>query len=236
MSAQTSSTAHDASAATLPAPGVRTLLSLALVWHLFAVAVAIGTNFGAESSLRASLRRVARDYLQLLDMDIAFDVQWANGSEVDQDHTLIAEIPAADNGQPTTALFPPDDLWPGQRRRRYQIYAFHQAEQVQLENDTLVSDIPRAVGARLLADHQASKLRLRLRAHDPQTALDASAVDRARRDPNAARYYRDVYQADVFPSGDEVLVMKIEQRRDVAPVAQPQSIAQPPQPLRQPLP
>lgn len=224
--------------AALPSQGVRTVVTLLLLWHLFALAVAIGSNFGVESELRMALRQVplVEPYLQLLDMDIAFDVRWTDGSETDQDHTLIVEAPAAAGAEPQRILLPPDDLFPGQRRRRYQMLAYHLAEQAQQENDALVSAIPQAVGGKWLAELGAKELTLRCRAHSVQTALDASAADPARSNPKADRYYRDVYQAKVFRGEKETLVMKIEQRRDVAPVAVPARPAQPPRPLTEGLP
>lgn len=222
----------------LPSQGLRTALTLLLMWHLFAVAVALGSNFGTESPLRSALRRapLVEPYLQLLDMDIAYDVRWTDGSETDQDHALIVESAEKSDGQPVVVQFPADDLQPGQRRRRLQMLAYHLAEQAQQENDALVSEIPQAVGAKVLADLGVKQVKLRCRAHDVQTPVDASAADRARSNPNAPRYYRDVYQANVFDSGKETLVMKIEQRRDVAPVANPPRPPGPPRPLTEGLP
>ncbi len=201
----------------------RTLVSLLLFLHFFAMAVTVAANFQPVSRLRAfcgSKLFFVRRHLEVLNMDLAYNFHLTYGELEDVDHQLVAELPpAAGQTEPVIVELPAANLRPGIRRRRLSGLGFFIADRA--EDDATGGLLPKSVGARLLREHDAQELTLRSRAHLVLRSEDALATDSAQSNPNAPRLFMERYAARVWRDGDDYQVYKIESQRDTAPVAAP---------------
>ena len=103
----------------VPSSGVRTVVSLWLVIHLFCVVVSLTTT-ATMSPLQLRLRQVLNPYTQLLNLD-ANGVQWSltDAGELDVDHYF--EIELSDGAHAGDVITLPDRGWAGgQQRKRIQ--------------------------------------------------------------------------------------------------------------------
>ncbi len=162
MSGSPQSSPHDSAEAgqlQLPSAELRNGLTLLLILHLFALFVAVVSNFGARSGLRLQLREVpgVRTYLQLLNMDTAYNYHFVFGTREDRDYqceVMVRPPPRSATSQAGGPLqeeslrLIPADLWPGSRRRRYLMLSHHMAANV--GDDQLESLLPATLASGLL--------------------------------------------------------------------------------------
>ncbi len=115
----------------------RKSISGLILLHLIALVIGVVSNAGYESPLRTSLRSVplVTDYLQLLNMDQAYDDALTYGAPEDGVHQLqfaldrisTEEVPAegeSSESSKSEILLPDESTWPRIRRRRYENLAF----------------------------------------------------------------------------------------------------------------
>ena len=135
----------------LPSPPAwRTAATVAIVLHLFCLALTIVSNAGGGvSRVGYALRKIplAPRYLKLLGMDVGYDFDLAGTEPQHAAHRLELREPGA--AEPL-AVLPPADMGPGPRRQRYQRLAYHVAEfdKAFAENSDLRTMIPLAITER----------------------------------------------------------------------------------------
>ena len=114
----------------IPSQGVRTLITLLLFFHLFALLAGVAGNFGARSGLRRQLRESPgiQPYLRTLWMDTGYDFGLIYNNPYDFDHTCQIELnPATTENEQggneqierTFVDLMPEGIWDGMRQRRY---------------------------------------------------------------------------------------------------------------------
>lgn len=208
MSDPQPSAPHDDAPDGLPSQGVRTVVSLLLVFHLFALLVAIGSNSGdLSSSLQLQLRRVPllMNYLQFLDMDLSYNFALTQDTILDIDHAVTVEFSLPDGGSEQVSL-PDDSMWPGTRYRRYQRLAENMAD-LALDPDREAL-LPRAIAASVMSRHGVDEATITCRGHYILRPEDVYSSDLSLRDPYHERRYRTVYSAKVLRDGDQVGLVK----------------------------
>ncbi|NIL99316.1 MAG: hypothetical protein GTO53_14590 [Planctomycetales bacterium] len=189
----------------LPSSGLRSVLTLLLLLHLFALFVAVVSNFGARSGLRLQLREVpgVRPYLQLLNMDTAWNYHLVFGTREDRDfHCEVVLQPggrssaAESGGGDRSEVIPlmPADVWPGSRGRRYLMLAYNTAANA--GSDQVESVLPAALASGMLRQRGVSEGTHLFRCLGLEPASrDAAASQRPQREPLP----RVVYEADLLP-------------------------------------
>lgn len=209
----------------MPSQGVRTFITFLLFLHLFALFVAVASNFRPVSPLRMQLREVplVTPYLQALHMDLAYNYHLTYATELDIDHYFELDLNSAGAGSKeanTTLGFPAPDLGIGLQAQRYRNLALNAAQLV--ENDDQDGILPKAVARRLLLEQgiDAGTHRLRLQRHllVAREALDSP--DPARSDPNSPSYFATAYEADVKLLDGELYLNKTAEIGESAPVEQ----------------
>lgn len=192
----------------LPSQGVRTVVSLLLVFHLFGLLVAIASNNGdLSSALQLQLRRVPllMNYLQFLDMDLSYDFALTQDTIFNIDHAVSVEVSLPDGGSEQVNL-PDDSTWPGTRYRRYQNLAENMA--VLSGDPDREALLPRAIAASVMNRHGVDEANITLRGHYILRPEDVYSSDLSMRDPYHERRYRTVYSAKVLRDGDQVGLVK----------------------------
>lgn len=142
----------DAAATTPRWQNVATVL---IIVHFFCLAVGIAVNAGGGKSLIGqSLRRIpfAREYLQLLMMDLAYDFPLAGAEQDDGIHRLQlmrGDVPATVEDA-LIAELPDAGAMSRIRRQRYQQLAFHVAyfDDLFKENSDLRTQLPLEIAER----------------------------------------------------------------------------------------
>jgi hypothetical protein len=203
-------------APTLPPQGVRTTLSLLLVIHLFALLVAVASNFLPVSPMRAQLRDVplVRPYLQLLHMDLAYNYHLTYATEVDFDHRLVIQL-AGD--APEEAIVLPTGLWPPVRQQR--LYNLTRTMALNLGDDATEGVLPRTVAAGLLArrDIASGPNRLRLEYFQPVRREDYGRLTEAGSTERDGTF-RTAYEANLIRFGGQWSLVKQASASEAAPV------------------
>ena len=210
------SSRHNESPAELPA-NVRTIISLVLFVHLFAVVLAIATNFGPLSELRGGLRvNFLMRYLQLLNMDSAYNFHYMYGDPLDFDQMIEVELGGGESEEARTVQLPESGLGNGLRRRRYEQLAQSVAEQAGNEDTEHI--LPGAIATHLMSEYDTSELNFRCRTHFGQSSEDAGALDPAQADPFDERYYQTMYEARIWLDDvGELQFLKSETSQSAAP-------------------
>ncbi|HEV3418036.1 MAG TPA: hypothetical protein VG056_14515, partial [Pirellulales bacterium] len=116
----------------MPGQQVRTIVTLLLLLHLFAVWLAIMTSSesGASSLLRdiKEVPRFIEAYLTQFWLDRGYDYYLMN--DQNWDFHLEATVKYADGHSEGPILLPEPDLWLGERRQRYQQLAGFVAQDI----------------------------------------------------------------------------------------------------------
>lgn len=197
----------------LPSEGLRTVLSLLLVVHLFILFVAVASNFLPASPIRRQLREVplVQPYLRGLHMDLAYNYHLTYGNPADFDYRLLIDLDPATGADPIE--LPPPGLQPRIRRQRY--YQLTRSMAGFLEDDVMEGIVPRAVAAGLLAEHgvESGSHRLRLQYNQPPAPPNAGGFFR----PGAPGYRTD-YDANLIFFQGQLGLVKRADAREVAPV------------------
>jgi hypothetical protein len=136
-------------------PTWQTWATVLIILHLFCLAIGIAVNIGGGKSLVGQKLRnvpVARQYLQLLMMDMAYDFHLAGAGEDDGVHRMQLRA-AGDDGE-LLAELPDDALAPRIRRQRYQQLAYHVAffDDLFKENPDLRTQLPLQIAERWVKD------------------------------------------------------------------------------------
>jgi hypothetical protein len=198
--------------------GPRTLISLLLFVHMFALCLVFFSNFEGgdwDSVLLDRMKVAVRPYLYPLWLDRPYHYHLTYGHELDFDHYIDVALVAPGSSEESIVRLPDDSLGIGPRRERYERLAWHFARG--LESQPPAEVLPLAIGGALVKQHDAARAQVRLfRKVTPN--LD-DVIDRIQRNtPDERLYAADVF----FLSGyDQPQLNKIGEARDVAPVTKP---------------
>jgi hypothetical protein len=201
----------------MPSQTVRSIVSLLLFIHLFAVGLAIATDTdsGPSKLLRDIKERTPGldNYLRQFALDRGYDYHLMNNEPLDFDHHLEATIYFAD-GKTKTMIFPPPGIWPGERRQRYAQMAWKMDMFSVLANslDPSVAEngargkslLPGSIGGALLrryASEGAQRVAVKCVCHLGVSPEQVRRGDPKEKDPNDAQYFKTV--ADVSVVLDE---------------------------------
>jgi hypothetical protein len=199
--------------------GVRTILSLVLFVHLFALGVAMLSNprDGMTSPLLLRLGgiRFLSGYLQLLWMDLGYDYFHTYGynefvASISSDHQAEIELKMAD-GSTQTIVSPPVDL-PAFRARRY-TNLWNSAGRTVGESG-VESVLPDMVAESLLRQRGAEMATIRIQRRLPLTIEQAGS--RGRQPADAPR---TVYTGVGQMKSGQFIYQKLESTGDTAPAA-----------------
>lgn len=180
-------------AAALP-EAKRNVITLLLLLHFFALAVAIASNFGAPTGLRMHLRKVpgVRPYLQLLNLDTAYSYQLVRGTREDWD--FQCEVTSA--GDPEPIQLVPPDVWPGIRLRRYLMLSHFTAFNV--GDDQTESILPAALASGMLRQHGQTEGEYLFRC----LGLEPLRLNDEERTTDRTFLTSTVYEADLLPAAN----------------------------------
>jgi hypothetical protein len=209
--------------ASLPSPTVRGLVSLALFIHLFIVLASGLGGARARSDLVENLRDVPgiRDYREVLQIG-PYSYHLTYNVPSDEDHfcEIVLDWRAGMTDQQLAdarriELQPEGLSWWPDRRRRYQLLAYHVAQNAQ-QFDRLTLAITR----RMLAEHEITQgdHRFRCRRQRARSMDEQLAQDEALRDPNHPRYFETAYEADVGFLRGQPRITGVGAQRDTVPV------------------
>jgi hypothetical protein len=211
----------------------RTVISLLLFVHLFALAVTFFGNYeGSDlvsaqargSSLVPRLQAVIRPYTYPLWLDWPLQNHLTYGAAFDFDHYVeVAIAPTEDTTEPEVLRLPEESAGPGLRANRFRRLAWYVAR---LAEDRERSEVlPLAIGGGIAKQHDATKAQVRSFRRQPLILGEAGGIDESAR---AAADER-IYAADVFflPGLDRPQLNKVGEARDVAPVTGPSSSGYP---------
>jgi hypothetical protein len=200
---------------------VRTIVSLLLVAHLFAVFVAV-TSYTRPSALQDRLHGLFGPYLRNLHLTVhpvtypfaRYYLTQANPGDVD--FSCEVEMPGKD-GAVEKVVIPERGLQPLVRYRRYQALANAVGFLVQPEgNEDNGSVLPKAIASSILKKQGATEGTFLCRAHYLPELIQMVDVDAGRRGP--LENYGTIYEAQVLVSLSGVELLKKSTTLEVAPV------------------
>lgn len=214
----------------LPAEWLRTAVSFVLFLHLFALTVAVLSNWD-PSSLALRLRNVPflEPYLEALALDRSYLPQYALtfGEPEDTDDEIQLELQLAD-GSLEQMKIPQPTLWPHAYRRQLRL-AETVTDLVSENTKAVESFLPRAIAAHFVSAAQRGTRgepgqevtggTIRIRRHLVQTMTAPSSSIAAERDPFDESRYQTIYEARILLVGGEVQLLKSDTAANVAPAA-----------------
>ncbi|MEX2113300.1 MAG: hypothetical protein WD845_08950 [Pirellulales bacterium] len=208
----------------------RTIASLLLFAHLFAVVVAV-TAYTQPSVLQQRLHELFDPYLRNLHLT-AYPISYpfaryhlTHALPSDVDFTCQVQFESTDG--PAEFVIPPPGLLPPVRTRRYQLLANAAGALASSEvGDDSAAVLLKAIGGSILERHAAAQGSLKLRAHYVPELDDMPAVDAGRTAP--LENYATVYEADVLVSNGQVDILKKSETLEVAPSSARSRGPQPP--------
>jgi hypothetical protein len=198
--------------------GARTVVSLLLFVHMFALGLVFFSNFEGgdwDSVLLGRMKTVVRPYLYPLWLDRPYHYHLTYGHELDFDHYVDVALAAPDSAEESIVRLPDDSLGVGPRRERYERLAWHFARG--LESQPQVELLPLAIGGGLIKQRGAARAQVRLFRKRP-LFLDDVLAGTQRVTPDERLYAADVF---FLPGYDQPQLNKIGEARDVAPVTEP---------------
>lgn len=198
--------------------GVRTVISLVLFVHLFALGLLFLSNFEGgdwDSVLLRRMKIVLRPYLYPLWLDRPYHYHLTYAEPLDFDHYIEVALTEKDSPEETIVRLPAEDLGIGQRRQRYLQLAWHFARRAELP--TADELLPLTIGAGLIRQHDATRAQVRCFRKRPLFFDEVVAGT------NTEVPDERIYAADVFflPGNQQPQLNKIGEARDVAPVTRP---------------
>jgi hypothetical protein len=208
----------------LPSQTVRTVVSLLVFVHLFALLAAVLSNpqDGMASRLLFKLGNVRflSGYTEALWMESAYDFFHTYGNNdfviaLGTDHRLEADLTLA-NGETRTVSVPEVGRFPGVRYQHYKNLCNNSARTVGQQGAE--SLVPAAVLERLMRSHEATAGTIRMKRHLLQTMDQVSSSDSKTRDPNDARYWRVIYSGYGTLRNGRFTYQKLEDAGTTAPV------------------
>jgi hypothetical protein len=199
----------------------RTVASLLLFAHLFALLVAV-TTYTRPSPLQQRLHELFDPYLRNLHLT-AYPVSYpfaryhlTHALPSDVDYVCQIEFQDA-AGVAHTETIPPAGLRLPIRSRRYQLLANATGTLADDEAfEEIAGILPKAIAGSILRQHGASAGVFKCRAHEVPFLEDMGNVESGRRQVLAN--YRDVYEAQVLVSAERVDLLRKSQTLEVAPV------------------
>ncbi|HQU45336.1 MAG TPA: hypothetical protein PK867_21145 [Pirellulales bacterium] len=207
--------------ASLPAEWKRTLVSFLIFLHLFALGVAVLSNWN-PSPLALRLRRVplVKPYLEYLALDQSYVPLYGLTFGMTEDADVVAEIDLnlADGSKQSFTL-PAAGLAPRQRWRRDARLVETAADMTGDDFRNVESLLPQAIASHFVAEHGAKGGTIRLRRHALQSMEAMSSSNPKERDPFDPSHYSQVYEARILVSGGQVQLLKSEAAAEVAPAA-----------------
>jgi hypothetical protein len=228
---------HEPAAEPLPSQTVRTVASLLLFAHLFALLAAmLSTPLDMMTSrLLLSLGgvRFLSAYTEALWMESAYDFFYTYGNPefvlaLSTDHWMEAELVFAD-GRTQTLRIPDEHRFPRQRYQRYKNLCNNAARVVGRQG--VESLAPAAVATGLLQSTGAESVTLRLKRRLMQTMDQVTSSSSSARDPYDRRYEQTIYTgfARKLPGRPEPDYRKLEEAGETAPTGgSPPSSSAPP--------
>lgn len=197
----------------------RSVASLLLFIHLFCIAVALAANH-SPSRLQDRLLTVFRPYTRLLNFDITFVRYDLTQAAPDDAEPRIEYLPAGKAAdQDTNWELLGSGPRGGERWARYQRLAWLMAFYGSREENAPAARLSQSIAEHLAGPADTPIAQLRSRRHLLQAVEDVDGTNAARRNPNDASYFVEVYRAEtiVDPDSKQVLVQKVEERGQVAP-------------------
>lgn len=220
-----SSSAASVDDARLPHDGLRAAISFLIFLHLFALLVAVLSNWN-PSTLSQRLRDkvpLVKPYLQLLSMDQSYVPTYALTFAMNEDTDMAVELDLklADGSRRTVSL-PAGDLWPRTRWLRDARLAATTDDLTGEAYRNMESLLPQAIAAHYVVKYGAKGGTIRCMRHY-LLEIDDAAVG----DPYDATRYAKVYEARIIVRGGKVQLMKMEAAAEVAPAAVKPAAAKP---------
>lgn len=206
----------------LPPEGIRTVLSLVLFLHLFALFIAVASNARPVSALRAQLGTVpgVKPYLQTLMMDLSYTYHLTYAQGLDFDHFFEVELDwqGTTNPQAKTLVLPQPNTRPNIRFRRYRDLV--QAAAVLISEEVDESRLPHVIASRLLSEAGVEEgvHRIRCRRRLPLRMEEAGSPDLAERDPSRPALFETIYEADLKFYRGELILTKAAGALETAPL------------------
>lgn len=207
----------------LPSQTFRTVVSLLLFVHLFALGVAMLSNprDGMASRLlyRLGQVRLLSSYLEVLWMDMSYDYFHTYGplefvAPLGTDHLAEIELKYAD-GRSETLNSPADGLFPPQRKRRYMNLWNNAARTV--GQQAAESLLPATIAKSLLTQTGAQSATIKIKRHNPQGMDQARSTDVKARNPMDPSYYQLLYTGYGQLKNGQFAFQKVEDAGGSAP-------------------
>ena len=203
MSSQTLP-AKDGDSPGIPSQGVRTLITLLLFFHLFALLAGVAGNFGARSGLRRQLRESPgiQPYLRTLWMDTGYDFGLIYNNPYDFDHRCQIELNPATGGneqaERTFVDLMPKGIWDGMRQRRY--LALAQKLRLHLGDNNEEADLVAALAGGMLrkANVENGTHLFRCLIQQTQDLVSLEEIAPEMRDPEHEEWFATFYEADLI--------------------------------------
>ena len=201
---------------------LRSVITLALLIHLFIVFVAISANYLPSPLQRVLLEKLS-PYAQPLNLKLSDQFShklyhYHSGEPSEDDHFVEIEFQAGRRAGEVIRL--PDDQWPGTAcRNRYRAFSHMLGFYAHQQQDDLLSRFLQAIAAHYIEDDTEARAVVRVRRH-MYVPIDATDVSiRRPTDPNAPIYFQNLYQANVaVDSQGAVYLTKLEDAQQVAPL------------------
>ncbi|HET6882372.1 MAG TPA: hypothetical protein VFI31_19560 [Pirellulales bacterium] len=200
----------------------RAVVSFLIFVHLFALAVAVLSNWN-PSTLSIRLRQnvpLVKPYLQALAMDQAYLPLYGLtfAMEEDTDMAVDLELQLPDGTQRQITL-PSNGLWPRERWRRDARLAETAGDLTGERFKNIESLLPQAIAAHYVAKYGTKGGTIRFTRHKLLSLEALGSSDPALRDPYNPIFYTRVYEARIILVGGSVQLLKKEAAAEVAPAA-----------------
>lgn len=203
----------------MPPDWLRATVSFLIFVHLFALVVAVISNWN-PSTLAVRLRNnvpFIKPYLQFLAMDQSYLPLYGLTFAMAEDTDMAVEVELSlPDGSQQSFTLPSSDLWPRERWR-------HDARLAETAGDltgeafrNIESILPQAIAAHYVAKYGAKGGTIRCTRHLLQDIQSAGSSD-----PYDKALYTRVYEARILLVGGSVQLMKKDAAAEVAPAAVP---------------
>lgn len=195
--------------------GLRTLLTLAIIFHVFFALVAVSSNF-APSELQFQILSKFRFYTRLLNFDLNFTpYHLTHATEADVDHRIEVLPEGRDGAAASDWLLLSGGFRGSDSYKRYQRLASIWAFQAQNEGEPAL--FAQAVGTHVARQRAIKPKQIRCRRHflQPRNAVEEGTP--AQRNPNDPSYFAVVYAANAIVSDTGfVEVVRVDEAGQVA--------------------
>jgi hypothetical protein len=197
---------------------VRSLVTLALFFHLFCLGLAFTTNL-RMSGLQRRLLAIGAPYMQALKLELMYEpYHLTHAMQTDDDHFIEVEVEKGPRAGQKIKL--PNDSFDVSAWQRYQSLARVASVNAYFQMEANAGRFARAVGAHVLSQGDEAVTvrfkRLRFQPFDYEMNEKENPAD-----PYAAQYQSEAYAARVWRDRDgQIQVLKISAAGEAAPSAQ----------------